>query len=193
MVADVARRTPALPHPPRRVPFIGDVLGAHASTPVQDSIALAHRLGPIFERVILGRQFVIVAGADLTEELCDEERFVKHVAPAVEGLRSIGGDGLFTAYSHEENWRKAHDLLRPAFSQAAMRSYHAIMATVARELVTHWATKSVVDVSSDMTKLTLETIGRTGFSYTFDSFTRSRPHPFVDAMVGVVQIVNQVV
>ncbi len=186
MVADVARRTPALPHPRRRVPLVGDVLGVHASTPVQDSIALTQELGPIFERVVMGRRFVIVSGADLTEELCDEERFVKHVAPAVEGLRSVGGDGLFTAYSHEPNWQKAHDLLRPAFSAAAMRSYHDIMATVAGELVTHWRSQSVVDVSSDMTKLTLETIGRTGFSYTFDLFTRSKPHPFVDAMVGVL-------
>ena len=99
MVADIATRPPALPHPPRRVPFIGDVVGVHASTPVQDSIALAETLGPIFERVVMGRQFVIVAGADLAGELCDENRFVKHVAPAVEGLRSVGGDGLFTACS----------------------------------------------------------------------------------------------
>lgn len=186
MVADIATRPPALPHPPRRVPFIGDVVGVHASTPVQDSIALAETLGPIFERVVMGRQFVIVAGADLAGELCDENRFVKHVAPAVEGLRSVGGDGLFTAYSHEPNWRKAHDLLRPAFTASAMRSYHDIMVSVSSELVTRWQSRSTVDVSADMTKLTLETIGRTGFSYTFDSFTREKPHPFVDAMVGVL-------
>ncbi|MGA9872874.1 MAG: cytochrome P450 [Rhodococcus sp. (in: high G+C Gram-positive bacteria)] len=186
MVADVAARTAALPHPPRRVPFVGDVLGVHASTPVQDSIAFTEQLGPIFERVVMGRQFVIVSGAELVGELCDEQRFVKHVAPAVEGLRSIGGDGLFTAYSDEPNWQKAHDLLRPAFAQSAMRSYHDIMLTVAHELVTHWRGRPNVDVSADMTKLTLETIGRTGFSYTFDSFTRDEPHPFVSAMVGVL-------
>ncbi|SNS69336.1 cytochrome P450 [Rhodococcoides kyotonense] len=183
MSTDVAFRASALPHPPKRVPVIGDVLGAHVSTPVQDSMALAKSLGPIFERVVLGRRFVIVSGADLVEDLCDENRFVKHVAPAVEGLRSIGGDALFTAYSHEPNWQKAHDLLRPAFAQSAMRSYHDIMVDVASDLSRRWREHTRVDVSSDMTKLTLDTIGRTGFSYTFDSFTRDERHPFVDAMV----------
>lgn len=186
MVADVVARTAALPHPRRRLPLLGDVVGAHASTPVQDSIGLARELGPIFERVVLGRQYVLVSGADMAGELCDETRFVKHVSPAIEGLRSVGGDGLFTAYSHEPNWQKAHDLLRPAFTQAAMRSYHQIMVGVASELAAHWNSHTTVDVSSDMTKLTLDTIGRTGFSYGFDSFTRDKPHPFVDAMVGVL-------
>src|SRR6266545_4683020 len=42
-------------------------------------------------------------------------------------------------------------------------------------------------MSADMTKLTLETIGRTGFGYSFDSFRAERPHPFVDAMVGALR------
>lgn len=190
MVADAGVRTTTrartLPHPPKRLPLIGDVVGAHASTPVQDSIGFAARLGPIFERVVLGRRYVLVSGADLAGELCDEARFVKHISPAIEGLRSIGGDGLFTAYSHEPNWQKAHDLLRPAFTQSAMRSYHEIMLDVASDLAAHWRSQTTVDVSSDMTKLTLDTIGRTGFSYSFQSFTRDEPHPFVDAMVGTL-------
>lgn len=36
-------------------------------------------------------------------------------------LRIVGGDGLVTAYNDEPNWLKAHQLLMPAFSQAAMR------------------------------------------------------------------------
>ncbi|ORI19282.1 cytochrome P450 [Rhodococcus sp. 1168] len=186
MVTDVDVATHALPHPNRRLPLLGDVVGVHASTPVQDSIALSKKLGPIFERVVLGRQYVMVSGAALAGELCDEHRFVKHVSPAIVGLRSIGGDALFTAYSDEPNWQKAHDLLRPAFTQNAMRSYHHIMVDVASDLAAHWRSHTTVDVSADMTKLTLDTIGRTGFSYGFDSFNRDEPHPFVDAMVGVL-------
>jgi unspecific monooxygenase len=43
-----------------------------------------------------------------------------------------------------------------------------------------------VDVPGDMTKLTLETIARTGFGHDFGSFERARPHPFVTAMVGTL-------
>ncbi|EGD24181.1 cytochrome P450 [Rhodococcus hoagii] len=178
--------TVSVPHPPGRLPLVGDVLGVSLHTPVQDSMRLERQLGPIFERKALGHRFVFVSGADMVAELSDESRFAKNVAPGIAELRGIGGDGLFTAYNEEPNWARAHNLLRPAFTQAAMRSYHDIMVTVAGELAEHWDTHvdgAPVDVSSDMTKLTLETIGRAGFSYSFDSFRRERPHPFVEAMV----------
>ncbi|WP_031940840.1 cytochrome P450, partial [Prescottella defluvii] len=141
---------------------------------------------PIFERSALGHRFVFVSGADMVAELSDEARFAKNVAPGIAELRGIGGDGLFTAYNEEPNWGRAHHLLRPAFTQSAMRSYHDIMVAVAGELTEHWDARTggvPVDVSSDMTKLTLETIGRAGFSYSFDSFRRERPDPFVEAMI----------
>lgn len=178
--------TVSVPHPPGRLPLVGDVLGVSLHTPVQDSMRLERQLGPIFERKALGHRFVFVSGADMVAELSDESRFAKNVAPGIAELRGIGGDGLFTAYNEEPNWARAHNLLRPAFTQAAMRSYHDIMVAVAGELTEHWDTHvdgAPVDVSSDMTKLTLETIGRAGFSYSFDSFRRGRPHPFVEAMV----------
>ncbi|MCL2533098.1 MAG: cytochrome P450 [Nocardiaceae bacterium] len=186
VVGNLTTAATPIPHPPRRVPLLGDVLGVSLHTPVQDSMRLGRQLGPIFERTALGHRFVFVSGADMVAELSDESRFAKNVAPGIAELRAIGGDGLFTAYNEEPNWAKAHHLLRPAFTQAAMRSYHDTMVEVAGELTEHWDARvgrGPVDVSSDMTKLTLETIGRTGFSYSFDSFRRERPHPFVEAMV----------
>eukprot|EP01133_Synstelium_polycarpum_P021418 gene21418-25734_t len=178
-----------IPHPAWRLPVLGDVLGINIRTPLQNSVSIGRELGPIFERNVLGNRFVFASGADMVAELSDESRFAKHLAPGVKALRGIGGDGLFTAYNHEPNWGKAHNLLAPAFSQTAMRSYHRTMLDVAGELVDHWDSResdSPIDVSADMTKLTLETIGRTGFSYSFDSFEREEQHPFVKAMVGAL-------
>jgi cytochrome P450 len=174
-----------IPHPKRRVPLLGDVLGASPRTPVQDSMRFASELGPIYERKVLGTRFVIVSDPDVVAELSDETRFRKHLTPAVAALRGIAGDGLFTAYTQEPNWRKAHTLLAPAFTQSAMRGYHETMVDVAAELTDHWDRSPGVpiDVATDMTKLTLETIGRTGFSFPFDSFRRRDTHPFVAAMV----------
>jgi cytochrome P450 len=151
---------------------------------------MARELGPIFVRRFFGRDVVFVAGADLVAELADEARFAKHVSLGVEQLRGIGGDGLFTAYNEEPNWRKAHDLLRPAFTQRAMRMYHPAMLDVAGQLTDRWDSLvdgTLVDVTPDMTKLTLETIARTCFGYGFGSFERDRPHPFVAAMVGALR------
>ncbi|MFJ5028307.1 cytochrome P450 [Streptomyces sp. NPDC088560] len=179
-----------IPHPPRRVPLLGDVLGVNRRTPVQDSMRLARELGPVFRRRAFGKEFVFVWGAALAADLADETRFAKHVGLGVANLRPVAGDGLFTAYNHEPNWQLAHDVLAPGFSREAMEGYHGMMLAVAERLTGHWDRESAagrtVDVPGDMTKLTLETIARTGFGHDFGSFERDRPHPFVTAMVGTL-------
>ena len=179
-----------IPHPPHRLPLLGDVLGASRRSPLQDSLRYARQLGPIFRRRAFGREFVFVWGAGLVADLADETRFAKHVGLGVANLRPLAGDGLFTAYNHEPNWQLAHDVLAPGFSREAMESYHPMMLDVAERLTGHWdgalAAGRPVDVPGDMTKLTLETIARTGFGHDFGSFERARPHPFVTAMVGTL-------
>ncbi|MFF8231963.1 cytochrome P450 [Streptomyces caelestis] len=179
-----------IPHPPHRIPLLGDVVGMNRHTPLQDTLRYARRLGPVFRQKAFGKEFVFVWGARHTADLADESRFAKHVGLGIANLRPVAGDGLFTAYNHEPNWQLAHDVLAPGFSREAMAGYHPMMLAVARQLTEHWdraaATGRAVDVPGDMTKLTLETIARTGFGHDFGSFERSRPHPFVTAMVGTL-------
>lgn len=179
-----------IPRPPYRLPLLGDVLGASRRTPVQDSLKYARRLGPVFRRSAFGKEFVFTWGAGLVADLADESRFAKHVGLGVANLRPVAGDGLFTAYNHEPNWQLAHDVLAPGFSREAMAGYHPMMLAVAERLTEHWDRAAAggrsVDVPGDMTRLTLETIARTGFGHDFGSFERSRPHPFVTAMVGTL-------
>ncbi|MET7682391.1 cytochrome P450 [Streptomyces sp. NPDC005423] len=183
-------RLDLIPRPPHRLPLLGDVIGVDRRTPVQDSLRYARQLGPIFRRRAFGKEFVFVWGTGLVADLADEERFAKHVGLGVANLRPVAGDGLFTAYNHEPNWRRAHDVLAPGFSREAMAGYHPMMLAVAERLTDSWdralAAGRSVDVPGDMTKLTLETIARTGFGHDFGSFERARPHPFVTAMVGTL-------
>ncbi|PKW11555.1 unspecific monooxygenase [Streptomyces sp. 1222.5] len=179
-----------IPHPPHRVPLLGDVLGADRRRPLQDSMRYARELGPIFRRRAFGKEFVFVWGAPLAADIADEARFAKHVGLGIANLRPIAGDGLFTAYNDEPNWQLAHDVLAPGFSREAMETYHGMMLAVAGRLTDHWdretAAGRTVDAPGDMTRLTLETIARTGFGHDFGSFERDRPHPFVSAMVGTL-------
>ncbi|GAA1612040.1 cytochrome P450 [Nocardia ninae] len=176
-------RTGAIPRPRWRLPVLGDLTTMNLITPTQTTMALGRELGPIFERKLLNMRFVFVYDSEIVAELSDETRFAKKTLPF---LRSIGEDGLFTAHNDEPNWRHAHDLLKPGFTQAAMRGYHQTMLDTTAALVRRWdrsAGRAGVDVAGDMTKLTLETIGRTGFSFTFNAFEREEPHPFVTAMI----------
>lgn len=182
-----AAAAPKLPHPPRRVPLLGDVLAFRSDSPAQSTMDLA-TLGPVFEFRFLGARYVVAGGSDAVVELCDENRFCKHVGPDIEALRLLGGDGLFTAFNDEPNWAKAHDVLMPAFSQQAMRGYHATMFDVADELTARWDARAArgetVEVSGDATRVTLETIGRCAAGYPFGCFESEAVHPFVDHMVA---------
>ncbi|OBG29682.1 cytochrome P450 [Mycobacterium sp. 852002-51057_SCH5723018] len=183
--------TTAIPHPPHRLPVLGDVLGVNPRAPVQSALRLVRDLGPISVRKLLNIEVVTVGGAELAAELNDETRFSKHVGLHLLPLRAIVGDALFTAENDEPNWQLAHDILVPAFTREAMRGYHSIMFEVVRELLARWDGAAEcgrqVDVTADMTRLTLETIGCAGFGYRFGSFERDQPHPFVTAMMRTLR------
>ncbi|MCY9783502.1 cytochrome P450 [Nocardiopsis sp. EMB25] len=172
---------------PQGLPLLGHTLEIAGQRGFVGGLTRMHReAGPIIRVRVPGEEFLSVTGADLVAEVCDETRFRKGVHDALLFLRTMVGDGLFTAFSDEPNWRKAHDILMPAFSLGAMRDYHDTMLDVARGLLAKWdrAGDEPVDVVGDMTRLTFDTIGRCGFGYDFGSFDRDDLHPFVTAMAG---------
>jgi cytochrome P450 / NADPH-cytochrome P450 reductase len=169
-------------------PVVGNLLDIDKNHPVQTIMEMAAKLGPIFQLNMMGRPFTIVWGSDLVDELCDEKRFDKSVRGALQRIRTDagGGDGLFTAYTSEANWHKAHNILLPNFSDRAMLSYHPSMLDIAEQLMLKWQRTNPdeeIDVARDMTALTLDTIGLCGFGFRFNSFYREDFHPFVNAMV----------
>lgn len=174
-----------LPQPKTYGP-LGSLPVIDKDKPLQSYMKLARELGPIFQFQFPGRISTFVSSASLAEEICDETRFDKKVGPALQKVRAFGGDGLFTSETTENNWKKAHNILLPSFSQQAMKGYHAKMIDLATQLIQKWARLNPadeIDVPEDMTRLTLDTIGLCGFNYRFNSFYRENAHPFVDSMV----------
>ncbi|WP_034762320.1 bifunctional cytochrome P450/NADPH--P450 reductase [Rossellomorea vietnamensis] len=163
--------------------------------PLQSFMKLSRELGPIYQFQFPGRMSTFVSSASLAKEICDETRFDKKVGPALQKVRAFGGDGLFTSETTEMNWKKAHNILLPSFSQQAMKGYHSKMVDLATQLIQKWARLNPadeIDVPEDMTRLTLDTIGLCGFNYRFNSFYRETSHPFVDSMVRALdEAMNQ--
>jgi cytochrome P450/NADPH-cytochrome P450 reductase len=173
-----------IPQPPTR-PVVGNLLDLDSGQAVQSLNQLARSYGPIFKLSIVNREAVFASGFNVVDEICDEERFEKRVGAGLQQVRSFAGDGLFTADTADPNWRKAHNILMPAFSQQAMRDYLPMMVDLATQLVKKWQRLNPgepVDVTADTTRLTLDTVGLCGFGYRFNSFYRETPHPFVGAM-----------
>lgn len=180
-----------IPHPPR-TPLLGNMLTVDGGAPIQDLMRIARDQGPIFWLDMMGTPLVVVSGADLVAELCDETRFDKAVRGSLRRVRMLGGDALFTAETREPNWQKAHNILLPTFAPRMMQAYHEGMLDIADQLVMKWERLNAdeeIDVVRDMTALTLDTIGLCGFNYRFNSFYRSDNHPYVESLVRALEAV----
>jgi cytochrome P450 / NADPH-cytochrome P450 reductase len=189
-MASTNRLSP-IPHPPKK-PVVGNMLSVDSSAPIQHMTRMARELGPIFWLDMMGTPLVVVSGHDLVDELSDEKRFDKAVKGSLRRVRAVAGDGLFTAYTNEPNWSKAHNILMQPFGNRAMQSYHPSMVDIAEQLVKKWERLNAddeIDVVHDMTALTLDTIGLCGFDYRFNSFYREDYHPFVESLVRSLETI----
>lgn len=177
-----------IPQPPRSR-FTGNLAQLKlADTPMEAMMKVAEEFGPIFRLEVGGNTTIIVSNFDLANELFDTRRFDKGIGPGLKQVRNFNSEGLFSSFTHEAHWRKAHNILLPNFSHAAMKRYAPGMLRIANELIAKWDKAcdagEPVDVAADMTRLTLDTIGLCGFGHEFDSFKRDEPHPFINAMMG---------
>ncbi|MBP8019474.1 MAG: cytochrome P450 [Hylemonella sp.] len=174
---------------PAGLPFVGNLLQLPRDALTQHFMGLARQYGGIFSVNFAGYRHPFICSAELVEVVCNEKRFRKLISPPLTTLRPLAGDGLFTANGDEPNWALAHRILIPAFSQRARRLYFDAMREIADNLVSKWQASEGqwLDVSADMTRLTLDTIALCGFGQRLDSLASTDMHPFVKAMVRVLE------
>lgn len=135
-----------------------------------------------------GRRRLFVVSAAIASEVCDDSRWEKVLDGPLVRIREFTRDGLFTAYDHEENWHRAHRILTPGFTAAAMARFFPAMREVVEELLEHWRRATgPVDVVGDMTRLTLDTISLCGFGHRFRSFSSLELAPFLQSLGRALQ------
>ncbi len=184
-----------IPRPEGRLPLLGDALRMDAERPTRSMMDLADELGPVYSLVTPGHDTIVVSGGDAVEECLDESRFEKNNAPELVAMREIAGDAIFTSWTREPAWKKAHNILLPAFAPQAIKGYTEKMADIADQLVLKWARLNPgdpVDIGTDMTKLTFDTICLVCFSYRPGSFYREGMPPTVTAIEeAIAECVNR--
>ncbi|MEU1426173.1 cytochrome P450 [Nocardia sp. NPDC005746] len=184
-----------LPHPPGRVPLLGDITHVDRYRPIQNEMALAASLGPIFERRALGLHFTYVTGARLAAQCSDEQHWERALYGPVLEFQRFMPDSLFVVDNDNPLWGQARRIFTPAFAQKAMRSYHQAMQSVADDLVAEWsAGDGVIDTHSAMTRAAGEVIGRAGFSRELGLF-RDAPdsadsHAFIDSLSDLLRMAS---
>ncbi|KAF2210029.1 hypothetical protein CERZMDRAFT_69591 [Cercospora zeae-maydis SCOH1-5] len=170
---------------PRCLPVVGNLFDLDPVNGTQSVGRLADKYGEIFKLKILNFEFYIVSSAALVAELCDETRFEKKIDDALEEVRNAAKDGLFTAHNDEPNWAAAHRTLTPAFGPLAIKDSFEEMHDVSSQLLAKWARNGPdheIDVTGDMTRLTLDSIALCAMDMRFNSFYREDLHEFVRAM-----------
>ncbi|MGZ8259006.1 MAG: bifunctional cytochrome P450/NADPH--P450 reductase [Caldimonas sp.] len=182
------RTIEAIPQP-KGDPFIGNLRAIDGDAPMQGFMRLARIHGPIFQLEFFGKPLILVGSQEIVDELCDETRFDKRVHATLKNIRDFAGDGLFTARTDEPNWGKAHRLLMPAFGPLGIRGMFDQMLDIADQMLVRWerfGPGNVIEVTEDMTRLTLDTIALCAFDVRFNSFYQREMHPFVGAMVDAL-------
>ena len=184
-----------IPSPPT-LPLIGNLHQIPKAGLIQHLMDVARDFADpgIFKLYFGSYVSMWVSHPDLVAELCDEKRFRKIPGPGLRSVRSFAGDGLFTSFSEEANWSKAHNILLPAFSQRSMRGYYDMMVEVADALVAKWdrLAGQEVNVPDDMTRFTLDSIAIAGFGYRFNSFEKDELDPFLESLAtALIESMNK--
>ncbi|CAF1534008.1 unnamed protein product [Adineta steineri] len=88
------------------------------------------------------------------------------------GFKYLSGDGLF-AQLNQELWKKQRRALAPAFSHANVRHQHYIMQKYMSVLIEKLdlcaENKQIVDISIEMTLITIDFLGEIAFGETFNA------------------------
>ncbi|PWY92145.1 cytochrome P450 [Aspergillus heteromorphus CBS 117.55] len=145
----------SIPKPPG-IFLLGNLFDVNASNPWNSFNKLATKYRPICKVTILGHDIVLVTGAALIEEICDETRFRKCVAGPIVEIRQAVHSSLFTAYNNElESWGVAHRIMAPLVSWEAVEQVFADMREVSTDLIKKWTAgpRQRVNVTDDLDRV----------------------------------------
>eukprot|EP00386_Alphamonas_edax_P009690 GDKI01031771.1.p1 GENE.GDKI01031771.1~~GDKI01031771.1.p1 ORF type:complete len:292 (-),score=98.43 GDKI01031771.1:11-886(-) len=172
------------------VPVLGHaykILGPNMSMRAVAELAMKHK--PIVKLQFFDRVVMQTVDANTMQEVSerdDDFQKIKASKGPMYVLRTIAGDGLFTAGSEETNWKTAHRILTPVFALNALKDYVPVMAALCKKLLSRaeevGQRDGAVDVPKLMTDLTFDTIGMCGLGVDFKALSSDQPPTFVKHM-----------
>jgi cytochrome P450 len=153
-------RVGAFPPGPRRSP-----LSAIVYLPGRDPLAffgsLARTYGDLVHLHLAGEHLYLVSDPKLIRDIfvTNQRSFKK--GRGLEGAKRLLGEGLLT--SEGQTHLRQRRLIQPAFHRDRLISYASTMTEYADRAAASWTDRSTIDVSQEMTRLTLAIVGKTLF------------------------------
>lgn len=135
------------------LPFLRNPLGFVSSLANEGKLARI-RVGPL--------TVVVVCDPELTRHVLIDDRTFDRGGPLYDRSREVAGDGLGTCtYSRHRRQRR---LCQPTFREDRFAGYANVMTSSIEDVMKYWSDGQVVDLSSEMSKLTVRVAVRTMFS-----------------------------
>lgn len=123
---------------------------------------LAFRYPEITHWSVMGRHLYVISDAELIDTVHREHGRDLHKSRALMEAKVLLGNGLLT--NEGSDHLRQRRLVQPAFHRDRIREYAARMATAAETHSLSWRDGDQVDMTADMSALTLDIVGRTLFS-----------------------------
>lgn len=123
---------------------------------------LAFRYPEIAHWSVLGRHLYVISDAELIDSVHREHARELHKSRALMEAKVLLGNGLLT--NEGADHLRQRRLVQPAFHRDRIREYAARMVSASEAHSAMWREGDEVDMTADMSALTLDIVGRTLFS-----------------------------
>lgn len=140
----------------------GDIFG-HLKTYVKDPLAFLQKhqeqFGDIFTFRVANRRLIFINHPNYIRRVLQENHRNYIKSEAYRKLALLLGDGLFT--SDGDYWRKQRRTIQPAFHRDQIKTYAEVMHNFSMKMVNDWKKKSEIELTAEMTNVTLKIISKT--------------------------------
>ncbi|MCA1591750.1 MAG: cytochrome P450 [Acidobacteria bacterium] len=150
----------ARPPGPRKR-FLGSPIFAFRRDPLEFLTRLARDYGDITYFKIGPNDFYFLNHPDYIRDVLVTHHDKFHKGRALQRSKRLLGEGLLT--SEGEHYRRQRRLAQPAFHRGRIASYGSVMSACAGRAAARWRDGQTLDITGEMTRLTLAIVGKTLF------------------------------
>jgi cytochrome P450 len=123
--------------------------------------------GDIFTFRVANRRLIFINHPDYIKRVLQDNNRNYKKSQAYRKLALLLGDGLFT--SEGSYWLSQRRTIQPAFHRDQIKSYAETMYDISKEMTHKWESKKEINLSSEMTGVTLRIISKTILNIEIDN------------------------